>query len=357
MEPIVTALRDAIFQNTPNNADELLVLAHRIKICSADENRWSIAGQKHSGRLWQCRSKLCPNCQSISGYTWRRRLREKIRNTKLNLGESLRFVTFTIPKHNGTLDEQRTVVNHAWRRFTKSKWFRENFRSFMKSEEFTWSKARYNYHLHILAVTPYLPHHAVRFQWTQAVRKAFAHYNTPLDIATVDKLVVVNVLRVGSVENACREMSKYITKPTAVTTMPADQLIELASISRWSRMKEFGGNWRLLVTPSEEAGEDDPEQATRRKAYLDKTGVNAQGEATTMFDHAETWRTYVRKHGAWMYATLLRADVENRRNAMLRYLSARYAVYYVDHGPDLPRYDIRLLMDLRDLEKARLRAA
>jgi replication protein len=348
MEPVVTAIRDAIFEIRPKNFEELLVLANRIKACCSEQNRFQLEGSEKSGRLWQCGSPLCPSCQALHSRRNFFKLREKIFETKLFSGESFRFVTLTIPTSEHSLLLRQNIYREAFRIFRRSIFFKETFRAWKKSEEFTLSKGLWHYHIHLLGVSRFVAHYTIRQKWSEAVEKSLKKFNLKYDVRTVDKLCVVNILRVGSIQNACREMSKYVTKPTAFAKINSLQMIELASLPRWKRMHEYGGVWRSCVSPSAEEDSEIFDCNSDPKTYLDKKSVKGKS-GSVRCDQNEVWRKHVDRYGAETYASFLQNEIFFQQRRTVKYLQSKFPQFSVNYSNDLPAVERDLKRDLKFL--------
>lgn len=128
----------------------------------------------------------------------------------------------------------------------------------------------YHYHIHLLAVTKYIFFSKLRSIWTDCVRTSFQHFGIPFTTAS-DDLVVANCKKVYSLQNAVREVTKYITKTVSWSAIPEADLIEILTLPRFPRMFELFGEFRACeaLNPCSVGKEK-----SVLKNYLDKNNVS-----------------------------------------------------------------------------------
>ncbi len=249
------ALRNAIKQTASDN-EVLWGLLHRLEACSLPLNHW-IGDDLHNeetgelyeanGNFWGCGSRLCPNCVAKLSRRSRKQLRLAIKDQKLLIGEHYRFITLTMPNPNRTLLATRKIIDRAWQLFRKRDYFKNKIRGGSKSEEFTVTENRYHYHIHILCISRFINYDVFRQDWTECLETAFRENNIPFNVRTADGLAMIKVEKVSgrrNIENAILEVCKYITKNDSWEKIPAEDLIEIASIKRFPRMFELFGCFR-----------------------------------------------------------------------------------------------------------------
>lgn len=226
------------------------------------------------GRLWRCNQRLCPSCLANFSRRNRKRLRNAIESRKLLTSEHRQLITLTIPEINESLRRTREVVHYAWTLFRKRKWFKKTILAGSKSEEFTFSKHRYHYHLHIFAITKYIFFAKFRTEWTECVQTAFAHFG--LNFATCsDGKVNANVTKVYSLKRALHEVTKYITKQNTWSDIPEDQLLEVMRLKRWPRVFELFGEFRSEPrSASSSSALGEAEESDVYNDYLDKESIS-----------------------------------------------------------------------------------
>lgn len=286
------ALHAAIIATKPDNWNELANHEMRLRACNQLDNIWH-AEDLHdpetgvlfngAGRLWRCNSKLCASCVSQQSKRHRRLLEQIIDVEKrLNLGEYVHFVTFTMPNEGLPLLVAREVMDYAWSLFRKRDWFKQHVIGGCKSEEFTVTSKGIHYHMHSIMKTRYIRWREMRAVWTECVKAAWLKVvMARLSVRTADGLVVVNVARLGNMANAIPEVAKYITKASSWEKLDQDDLIELASVERYPRMFEVFGSFRAtrIAIASERASVDEARQvsedeAQRNRDYLDTNRVS-----------------------------------------------------------------------------------
>lgn len=279
------------------SSDSRLVqgLADRIWACSQYSNLFT-ANDLHNedgecfdgrGQLWACNSRLCPTCTGRLAKRNRKISRHVVENEKLFVGEHWFFITLTMPdlslKDLALLD-CRSVINSAWRKFSRSKWFKDVSRGGMKDEEFTVGEhGQYHYHLHLLAVCRNRitsnSFQEIRYEWTRALEKSFREHKIDFQCNTADGFAVVNVQKVWNKERSINELCKYITKTTDWAKIPQAQLADIAVVKRFPRMFEVYG----ICKETAKEIRAKSKRADESKTYLDTkkiTDRNAEDSET-----------------------------------------------------------------------------
>ncbi|HEY0428707.1 MAG TPA: protein rep [Pyrinomonadaceae bacterium] len=228
------------------------------------------------GQLWACNSRLCPVCTGRLAKRNRKIARYVIdrENTKLLVGEDWYFITLTMPDLSLvdlSLMDCRKVINTAWRKFSRSKWFKYISRGGMKDEEFTvGDHQQYHYHLHLLAICRSRIQsnnfHEIRYEWTRALEFSFRKHNIKFQCNTSDGLAVSNVQKVWNKERAILELCKYITKTTDWAKIPQAQLAEIATVKRFPRMFEVYG---ICKETAKQIRAASTKRAEDKETYLD----------------------------------------------------------------------------------------
>jgi plasmid rolling circle replication initiator protein Rep len=286
-------------------ADNEVVIgyAERLRACAARSNYYlgedfvDKEGNKFSGfgTLFGCGLKLCPNCMARAAARNRRiaRLVTDEDNTKLLKREHYchvtggyiveqeryRFVTLTIPQVFASFKTTMKIQKRAWDLFRKKKIVKDYFAAIIKTVEFTVREnGTYHDHMHLLAITFFLPEKLLKQAWTDCVRKAFQEFGIPFGVGKLNvhmRLVVPTVTKGQeknqiSYERAIAETCKYLTKSTTWAEIPAEQLIEIAEIERWDRMFEVSGRFRqaLARLKAEDAAAADPSSNSNKEIPL-----------------------------------------------------------------------------------------
>ncbi len=297
---------------------EIAALSERIKHCTAREN-WFIQADsinfetgelyESSGNLWQCGSKLCPNCIAIQSRRNRKKLRDAIAAVPLRKNERHYFVTFTIPNPNLSLTETREIVNHAWSLFRKRKLCVDQFRGGCKSEEFTLSANGYHYHLHCIFISTWFSYQELRRVWTDCVEAAFQKFRRKLEIKTKDGYCIVKTKPVTDVNGIIFEVCKYITKSDSWTKLKPSDLGDVALIHRWNRMFETFGE----LAPRNVRERNEPQPVVHTTNLTDGSDV-----ASPTY-----WRDVVRRIGIDAYRIVLLDEVKRTRKLRLEQVIGR----------------------------------
>ncbi len=329
---IARVIDDAIHAERPLDADLLTIYAHRVRLCNQTGNIWTAADLHNdkgdcfdgSGRFWFCGSKMCPYCLARQSQRNRKKLRAAILQQRvvvddersplgLPVGQNYHFLTLTMPNIGLPIIEARAILNLAWSLFRKKDWFRKTIVGGAKSEEFTLTARGYHYHAHSLVRSRYINYSSLRHYWTESLRVAFSRYGKTLDAATSDHLAIANCRRVGSIEDAIKEVAKYMTKSTSWQRIDAEQLLDLCRIIRWPRMFELFGSFRLPpAVAALEVDEDIP-----NKTILDTKSLS-DGEPET------GWRTTVNELGVAAYLEKLDEGILSQAELRMRQLRHHY---------------------------------
>lgn len=302
--------------------DEALATYARIALCNDDSNIW-YARDLHThdgdaydgaGRFWNCNSKLCPGCEKRASRRTRNKIRNRIDNERLYVGENYRFITLTIPNLGLPLQKTRDLIDAAWINFRRRKWFTQVMIGGIKAEEFTITKIGIHYHLHLLAKSKYIRFSKIREQWTECVRSAFAAAGHDLIVNNVDNLLSVNVRTITSIDDAIKEVAKYITKSESWSKLGKESLIEFALIRRYPRMKEFFGDWR---SEKSEGVPCEQKKNTGNKTILDKRNLSVRL-------NRPTWRDLTLEAGVIEYFDELIIQISEQSDFRSQQLKRKY---------------------------------
>lgn len=340
---VIAAINLAIDTERPREADLILALCERIKLCNDPRNIW-IASDLHSnatgelytgnGRFWSCCSKLCQDCMARQSRKNRRRVQDALDRQRMLVGEEMYFITLTMPKPNVDLITKRKVLNYAWTLLRKRRYWIDSVKGYAKSEEFTHQTSGFHYHAHLIVRSRYLKFQYFRQIWTECLIQAFIANGLEFYADTKDGFAIVNIQKCYDIPRAIRELSKYITKNSSWSAIPAADLIDFTLIERFPRMFELGGCYRDLdnaahvhdyhaIEAHREAIEDAglverfPRYKTFSLSDLKKiakvyeltivhTGTLSDGNAV---DRQSYWRNFVRENGRWIYLDRLQAEI------------------------------------------------
>lgn len=325
------------------NDEIALALAERMRQCSLKSNHYladdlfDANGECFNGfgNLWGCGSKLCHSCMTRSASRNRKLAREVLQNTKLSRREyfcyvkqksvvereKYRFVTLTMPKVNLSCIQTLNLLKRAWELFRKLDFTKNYFSGFVKSTEFTVRTDKtYHAHLHLLAVSVFIPEKLIKKYWFNCVQTAFVESGLKFKASGV----VVNLKKVDSIDAALTEVCKYITKSESWSEIPESHLLEIANVKRFPRMfemtgrlkrvarrireqKEFEKQFRAEVENAENTGVD----------YLDKNDI-------TDGTRRENWRDLVQKNGVAWYVVELEKQVTKAIRVRQEILAKKY---------------------------------
>ncbi len=350
------------------NDEIALALAERVRQCSlksnhyladdlCDENGECFSG---FGNLWGCGSKLCHSCVTRAASRNRKLAREVLENTKLIRREyfcyvkkksvieqeKYRFVTLTMPKVSLSCIETLNLLRRAWELFRKLDFTKNYFSGLVKSTEFTVRADKtYHAHLHLLAVSVFIPEQLIKKYWLNCVRTAFNESGVKFKASAV----VVNLKKVNSIEAALSEVCKYITKSESWSQIPKAHLLEIANVKRFPRMfeltgrlgksarlikakKEFEKQLRVEMKNAENTGAD----------YLDKNDVTDGNNSNVSIVRRKNWRDLVPEIGLQNYLVELESGVTETMRMRREVLAKKYPLAtfkdhtgFVWHDPQL----------------------
>jgi hypothetical protein len=349
-----------------------LALAERMRQCSLKSNHYLAEDLTDAngecfdgfGNLWGCGSKLCHSCVTRAASRNRRLAREVLENTKLirrkyfcylkkksvTEQEKYRFVTLTMPKVNLSCIETLNLLRRAWELFRKLDFTKNYFSGFVKSTEFTVRNDKtYHAHLHLLAVSVFIPEKLIKKYWLNCVRTAFNESGVKFKA----NAVVVNLKKVDSIDAALNEICKYLTKSESWSAVPKAHLLEVANVARFPRMFEMTG--RLKKTAQRIKAQKLFEKQLRAETknapnmgadYLDKNGVTDGNNPKVSSVRREHWRDLVPKIGYKRYAVELEAQVTAAVRVRQEILTKKYPLAtfkdltgFVWHDPNLEFVD------------------
>jgi hypothetical protein len=295
---------------TAANDEVSLGYAERMRACADRRNFYygedffdPLTGELFAGfgNLFGCGLKLCQSCTARSAARNRRIARQVVQNTELLNREhycfvkytyivereKYRFVTFTMPKLDCSLVKAMQILKRAWDLFRKLKFTKTYFSSIIKSVEFTVRKVNgtYHAHIHLLAITFFIPEDLIKMYWTDCVEKAFNEFGIEFEADQAN----VNLKLVDNLDKAINEICKYITKTETWENIPSDHLLEIARIRRWDRMFEISGGFRQTIqrlnaersSVSSFVGDEAPLKGTENHGehYFNTDGIT-DGEAS-----------------------------------------------------------------------------
>jgi hypothetical protein len=339
--------------------DVALGLAARIAECSSKYNHFLADDLNTSdgecfngfGNLYGCGSKLCHSCIDKAAKLNRKKAREAIEQTRLLRREylpdgakdyvveqeRLRFVTLTMPKVSLSCTQSIALLAHAWDLFRKLDFTKNYFGGYVKSIEFTVrSDNSYHAHIHLLAISFFLPEKTLKRLWRRCLQSAFAASRLDWRCETKDNSPVVNIKLVDSIENALSEVCKYVTKSESWEKIPSAHLLEVASVKRWGRMFELAGRLKasakLIKAKKEvvkqiqvERKNDDADLNYLDTKYLTDGENSAEVSQSRGVSHQnleirpkikikrENWREIIRVKGLEVYRRILKRQVEAMR--------------------------------------------
>jgi Skp family chaperone for outer membrane proteins len=340
-----------------------LGLAARISECSSRYNHFladdlnTADGECFNGfgNLYGCGSKLCHSCVDKAAKLNRKKAREAIKETPLIRGkyvphgasdfvveqERLRFITLTMPKVWLSCTQSIALLSRAWGLFRKLDFTKNYFGGYVKSIEFTVrSDESYHAHIHLLAISFFLPEKTLKRLWRQCLQTAFAKSGLEWRCETKDNSPIVNIKLVDSIESALNEVCKYVTKSESWEKIPKAHLLEVANVKRWGRMFELAGRLKTTAKLIKEKKEvfkqiqADQKEGAADLNYLDTKYLTDAGKNDSNLENGEefcqnsgvssadfgikrevkvkqeNWREIIKEKGLEAYQKILKRQVE-----------------------------------------------
>jgi hypothetical protein len=351
--------------------DEIsLALSARLYQCSLKSNHYLAEDLSDEngecfngfGNLWGCASKLCHSCMTKAASRNRKLAREVLDNTKLIRREyfcyvkrksvveqeKLRFVTLTMPKVNLSCIQTLDLLKRAWELFRKLDFTKNYFDGFVKSTEFTVrSDKTYHAHIHLLAVSFFIPEKLIKNFWLNCVRTAFKEKGLKFKASGV----VVNLKMAD--ENSVNEVCKYLTKSESWSEIPKAHLLEIANVRRFPRMFELTGRFgkvaRRIKAQKEfekQARVEQENAANTGADYLDNNDVTDGNSTKVSTVRRKNWRDLVPEIGYENYLVELESQVTEAMRVRQEILAKKYPLAtfkdhtgFVWHDPNLEFVD------------------
>jgi hypothetical protein len=187
-------------------------------------------------------SRMSPAYLSAQGRRARQRIRAKISETKLLVGERYRFLTLTMPYLETDVATVLKIKDRATTLFKKRKIWTANVRAAFVAEEMTVGESstiiytHFNAHSHALLVSKYIQQWEVADVWTGCVEKACSEYgveflmrNIVSNRLTVDikDIETYGKKKGKTLDESVDELCKYVVKGSDFDKVPVGQLVEI----------------------------------------------------------------------------------------------------------------------------------
>ncbi len=198
-------------------------------------------------------SRLAPEYMAVTSRRARRRVTDALGRCRPQSGEHLRLVTLTMPKLSGIgFTKTMAVFDKARVLLRKRDWFKDTFRGGVSGSEFTFGQDgdAYHVHSHTMAWSKWVVWQTLGEVWTSCLEAAASAHGLEMNFATSHGRAVVDVRLVtpkrrgkGTVamDDAVKEVAKYITKGNTFAAIPPAQLVEVERTLRGRRMVETFG--------------------------------------------------------------------------------------------------------------------
>lgn len=198
-----------------------------------------------------------------------------------------KFLTLTMWLVEGATSEREVKrILRAWRLFQKREEFGAKVRGGIRAVEDALTTDGPHVHLHVTLLARYWDETELRRVWAECLAKATREiYGVRIDLKEMEARgirggVIADLKRIVSrgrvrneateieLEDALEECIKYVTKPSDLSLLDAETLLDIELVERWGRMFEvFGVCREVRAAPTGEAG-----------AFLDTTCISGGGE-------------------------------------------------------------------------------
>ncbi len=187
-------------------------------------------------------SRMSPAYLSGQGRRARKRIRERINDTKLLVGERYRFLTLTMPYLETDVATVLKIKDRAATLFKKRKLWTVNVRAAFIAEEMTVGESstilytHYNAHSHALLVGKYIQQWEIADVWTDCVEKACSEYGVEFLMRNiVSNRLTVDIKDVETygkkkgrtLDESVDELCKYVVKGSDFDKVPVEKLVEI----------------------------------------------------------------------------------------------------------------------------------
>jgi hypothetical protein len=236
--------------------------ALRIYLCSSKKNIW-IAEETEksgivqeagfSGRLFRCRSVICPECSRKTICRNRRRALNAVTGTIVPENQNWRLITMTMPHIKADYNKTLKIFSRTWDLFRKLKFFVKNVTGGIKSIESKPSKTgtSHHIHLHLLAVTKFIEEKKFKELWKRCLKKALNenglkyHENVLKDQLPIINIQLIKNKRGLSLYRQLQKICIYIIKSLETRNISNKCLLQIAGAKRWKRMFDLFGCCRI----------------------------------------------------------------------------------------------------------------
>lgn len=123
----------------------------------------SSCGHRISVPLY-CRNRFCPVCSPRRTATIRRRLQKLLSSVKESRGQSVKFLTLTIPNSPDAGAAARTLIQ-SYRRLRQRAWYRRRVIGGVHVLEVTGQPGDWHVHLHAVVLSYFLPYSELLSLW------------------------------------------------------------------------------------------------------------------------------------------------------------------------------------------------
>ncbi len=201
-------------------------------------------------------SRVSPAYLSAQGRRARKRIRAKINDTKLLVGERYRFLTLTMPYLETDVATVLKIKDRATTLFKKRKLWTANVRAAFLAEEITVGESstirytHYNAHSHALLISKYIQQWEIADVWTGCVEKACSEYGVEFLMRNlVSNRLTVDIKDVETygkkkgrtLDESVDELCKYVVKGSDFDKVPVEKLVEIENaLFKRQMIKSYG---------------------------------------------------------------------------------------------------------------------
>jgi hypothetical protein len=211
---------------------------------------YSTARKRHRVTCWHCRDRWCQPCQVA-----KRCELVKIVNAQPPQ-ERFRFLTTTLRHDDTPLRQKITQLKTAFRKLTRSKWWKANVVGGVCTIEVKLSdNGKWHPHLHLIVDAAWLDKGVFREEWRKASGGSF----------------IVDVRDVKNPEHAAGYIAKYLTKGVDASVLNDPEKLREAIIAmRGMRAFDVFGAWRgERMKAAKAAARIDPDESNCSDFIID----------------------------------------------------------------------------------------
>lgn len=260
-----------------SNKPALIKRADKLGMCGVAPVVRLEVGKRPALCAGRCRDRLCPLCSRLRGQQVRHRVRHLVQRAN-----SVRFVTFTIPRTEEGLGERIDKLLKAFSDLRRRKFWKGLVKGGLFVIETTRGQRgeHWHVHLHVLVEGEFMPHASLKAEWG----------------AVLGAEAVVDIRATHSREKAVAYVCKYVSKGSDIEEMTPEELCEYAEGVHRRRLMGTFGSWHRVDVNEETDEERDaelPRHGTtwaKLKAAIDGGTLDRNETLSALWQLGYLWR-------------------------------------------------------------------